>query len=122
MKLDLLYRWTDEYPRKCSFQMALDEALFRYSQEKQIGVLRFYSWEGEALTFGYSEPYPQDSGTEAVRRFTGGGRVEHGEDLTFLLTLPAGSPPAIESASRRYHWIHGSLQKALARVGFVLHS
>ncbi|MEM6915881.1 MAG: hypothetical protein AAF491_04870 [Verrucomicrobiota bacterium] len=122
MKLDTIFQWSDESPRDCPYQMALDEALFRFSQSSGTAVLRFYSWESEALTFGYSESYPKDAESKAVRRFTGGGRVEHGEDLTFLLTLPAGSPPALLNASQRYQWIHESLRNALAEADFPLDS
>lgn len=116
MKLETLYRWKDDSPRDCAFQMALDEALFHVTREHALPVIRYYTWDAPALSFGYSEIFPSKETTDAVRRYTGGGRVEHGDDLTFLLTLPADSSVARVNASERYRWIHEALKAALGQV------
>ena len=120
MKLHTLYRWNEDPPGASAFQMALDEALFHFTRESGLPVIRYYTWESPALTFGYSEAHPHSETEEAVRRYTGGGRVEHDEDLTFLLTLPADTPAARGSAAERYRWIHEALKEALGEVGVRL--
>jgi len=113
LKLDTLYLWEAPAPGDCAFQMALDETIFHFSHETGLPVIRFYHWTKPALTFGYSEPYPEDSSIPAIRRYTGGGQVEHGEDLTFLLTLPRETDPARIQLDLRYRWIHESIRDAL---------
>ena len=68
-------------------------------------LLRVYRWERPAVSFGYferwepvREKYPE---REAVRRWTGGGVVLHGEDFTYSMLIPRASPasrhpPAVE--------------------------
>lgn len=104
--------------------MALDEAVFRWTLEGGEAAARFYQWDRPAKTRGYfqRDTEARDATREAdpVRRYTGGGLVEHGEDLTFVLALPGGSPPASLDAGERYRWIHESLAAALATAGCAL--
>ncbi len=81
-------------------QMALDEVLL-HSVAKP--TLRIYRWSGPWVTFGYFQQVAQvresHPGLPLVRRWTGGGTVEHGKDLTFSLMIPKGEevtslPPA----------------------------
>lgn len=120
MKLDTLYYLSGDSPADCPFQMAVDEALFHYSIRKRKPVVRFYQWSGPAITFGYSEPFPEIQGGEPIRRYTGGGQVEHGNDLTFLLTLPRDTGPASLSPHARYRWIHEAILKTLKIAGLPL--
>lgn len=101
--------------------MALDEALFHWSTTTGTAAARFYHWESPAVTVGYFHratpgdlPLPDDT----VRRFTGGGLVEHGTDLTFVLTLPAGGEATRATGVERYRWIHQALADALGDSGF----
>jgi lipoyl(octanoyl) transferase len=91
-------------------QMALDEVLLG---EILRPTLRIYAWSSPWVTFGYfqqigavRESYP---GLPVVRRWTGGGMVEHGEDLTFSLMIPSGERMAAESPSALYQGVHGNL-------------
>lgn len=120
MRLPSLQQCPDRQPLPCSEQMALDEVLFRYTQKTGIACIRFYQWEQPAATFGYSEAYPTVIGPGAIRRFTGGGLVEHGEDETFLLTLPADSKLAAAKATERYRWIHVAIARSLQAAGLNL--
>lgn len=120
MKLDAIYYLEDDSPAPGAFQMALDEALFHYSSETGKPLIRFYQWDRPAVTFGYSEPYPAQAGEAPIRRFTGGGKVEHGEDLTFLLTLPRGTAPAKLAAEARYRWVHEAVLSALLKLDVPL--
>jgi lipoyl(octanoyl) transferase len=102
--------------------MALDEALFHWSSATGLAAARFYHWDTPAVTVGYfhrtaEQDLPLPAG--AVRRYTGGGLVEHGADLTFVLTLPAGSDAALAAAAARYRWIHERLATALAGAGLM---
>ncbi len=99
--------------------MALDEALFLWTLREGKAVARFYQWGEAATTVGYFHRRNGngDSAEETgrpTRRFTGGGLVEHGEDLTFLITCPPQSDASRSSAANRYRWIHESLLEALA--------
>jgi lipoate-protein ligase A len=81
---DAINLFPDETERSGPEQMALDEALLEYAERP---MLRSYRWAGQAVSFGYSQslaavreripPLP------SVRRWTGGGIVEHGGDWTF---------------------------------------
>lgn len=98
--------------------MALDETLFRHAGESGDAMARFYGWDQPATTFGYFTPACEVPVTGAIRRYTGGGKVEHGEDLTFLLAIPAGAEAAHSSSEERYYWIHSALAEALCESGF----
>ena len=86
--------------------MALDEALFQGTMESGLPILRIYQWQTPAVTFGYFGEYPDSESRPAIRRITGGGLVEHGEDVTLCLTIPAKSRAAKISVEERYRWIH----------------
>jgi lipoate-protein ligase A len=98
--------------------MALDEALFHWSCRSGTAAARFYHWDHPAVTVGYFGHRPDPAAAPAVRRYTGGGLVEHGEDLTFVLAFPAGSPPSLDTAMERYRWIHESIASALSGSAF----
>lgn len=117
MKLPSLLHWRDSVFRTAAANMALDEALFHWSSANHIAVARFYHWNHSAVTVGYFNHEGAD-GQTTVRRFTGGGLVEHGEDLTFLLTFPAGSAVALAPGGERYRHIHAALAESLDLAGF----
>ncbi len=91
-------------------QMALDEALLRSVSKP---TLRVYHWNNPWVTFGYFQEirkvHAQFPDIPAVRRWTGGGMVQHGEDLTFSLILPYGAKLAEDSPTALYHALHGML-------------
>ncbi len=117
VKLPCIHTWRDTEFRSAAENMALDEALFLWSSRNGNAAARFYHWDHPALTIGYFGTGLPDSSVPIVRRYTGGGLVEHGEDLTFLLTLPVGSPPVLAPASDRYRWIHAAFADSLADIG-----
>ena len=129
--LAVLHVWCDGDPRGAAANMALDEALLDWSMGSGQAAIRLYTWDHTAITTGYfpdrgtGDPRtaPPSGGTGRVRRFTGGGLVEHGEDVTFALAVPAtaardASLPA--SSAERYRWIHGALAGALTGAGMSL--
>lgn len=116
--LPSLLVWHDpDRDRSPAWHMALDEALLRHAREP---VLRFYGWDRSAVTIGYFQEWVAEPGVEndrVVRRWTGGGRVEHGEDATFSLVLPADTDLAGLRVDDRYRLIHAALAKALEQAG-----
>lgn len=122
MKLSDLHTWRDDAHRPAARQMALDEAIFRHTLASGEAVARFYGWGRPAVTVGYFHRFGagETPGPETVRRFTGGGLVEHGADLTFLLTVPPADPPARAASGERYRWVHRCLCDALGEAGHPL--
>lgn len=75
-------------PMDAPAHMAFDELAARAACAADI-YLRFYNWApGAAVTFGYAQAFP---GGAAVRRPTGGGVVEHKDDVTFSIIFPASN-------------------------------
>src|SRR5262249_46055918 len=74
----------DYNPRSAAMNMAIDEALL---ESATIPTIRFYGWHSPALSFGYfgrfSDVAIYAADRDLVRRWTGGGIVLHGDDLTY---------------------------------------
>jgi lipoyl(octanoyl) transferase len=104
--------------RSAALNMAIDEALLETAQTPSI---RFYRWSHPALSFGYfgkvADVTNHAPERDLVRRWTGGGIVFHGEDLTYSVVIPAADPAFSESAISIYEKIHGALAKALIANG-----
>jgi lipoyl(octanoyl) transferase len=106
--------YTDDAPRSAAMNMAIDEALFESAAAPSI---RFYCWEPPALSFGYfgrfADVADKASERDLVRRWTGGGIVFHGEDLTYSIVIPACDPVSSESSLAIYEKVHRALCDAL---------
>jgi lipoate-protein ligase A len=116
-----LHVWRDVSFRSAVENMALDEALLDWTLATGSAAIRFYHWDHAARTLGYFTR-PTGSGDDGasggqVRRFTGGGLVEHGEDLTFALTIPPRTGLALADTATRYRQIHEALADALHEAG-----
>lgn len=101
-------------------QMALDEVLLRSVKRP---TLRIYRWSGPCVTFGYFQPleavrqsYPGIPSVSLVRRWTGGGMVEHGKDLTFSLMIPMGNSAASTPPASFYSELHRHIAGWLSGV------
>ena len=95
--------------------MAIDESLLRHVQSP---VLRIYAWDQPCVSIGYfqkSQVAPADR--PMVRRFTGGGLVEHGKDLTYTLVLPPTHPLTTSGTLASYQKIHSAISAALQKSG-----
>ncbi len=112
--------WRDETARDGAGQMACDEALLEVAERP---VLRIFHWKGPAVSFGYAQSLgavrAQFPGLPPVRRWTGGGIVEHRGDWTFSLVVPVAEPLAHERPAATYRLIHDSLAAALAEIGIA---
>jgi lipoyl(octanoyl) transferase len=116
---DVIDLFPDETARGGPEQMAFDEAMF---EDAKRPVLRVYRWTAETVSFGYSqslaavkERYPS---LPVVRRWTGGGIVEHGTDWTFSLIVPSGEPLAKARPEDAYRSIHSHVATVLNELGY----
>jgi lipoyl(octanoyl) transferase len=106
--------WEDPVARAGPEAMAVDEWLLETAVEP---VLRVYRWLGDWASIGYfgemnraREAFP---GVNCVRRWTGGGMVDHRADWTYTLVLPASEPLASARGAESYRRIHAALVTAL---------
>ena len=104
----------DESPHSAAMNMAIDEALL---ETAVVPTIRFYRWRSPALSFGYfgkfSDVAIYAAERDLVRRWTGGGIVFHGDDLTYSIVIPASDPAFDESSIAIYEKIHRALCDAL---------
>src|SRR6201982_1603083 len=111
-----IYR--DENPQSAAMNMAIDEALLEYATAPSI---RLYRWRSPALSFGYfgkfSDVAIYAAERDLVRRWTGGGIVFHGDDLTYSIVIPASDPTFDESSIAIHEKIHRALSAALNGIG-----
>ncbi len=111
--------WFDPKPRRGYENMAADELLMRDS----VPWLRVYDWARTAVSYGYFDRAEEarrlfPGATEYIRRWTGGGIVDHRRGQTYTLTLPKPADGGMyPEAAVLYQWIHGALAQALAAHG-----
>jgi len=105
----------DTTAHAAAMNMAIDEALLETATAASI---RFYRWQSPALSFGYFGKFTDvaiyAAERDLVRRWTGGGIVFHGDDLTYSIVIPASDPVFDESSIAIYEKIHRALCSALA--------
>jgi lipoyl(octanoyl) transferase len=117
MKLGKLRLIREENPRPAAVNMAVDETLFLTAE---CPVLRSYRWARPSVSFGYFIPWKEVvtryPGRDLVRRWTGGGIVEHGQDFTYSLVYPRNEylPSTIEF----YQFVHLTVAEILRTSGF----
>jgi lipoate-protein ligase A len=108
----------DDAPHSASMNMAIDEAVL---ESASIPTIRFYRWHSPALSFGYfgkfSDVAMYAAQRDLVRRWTGGGTVFHGDDLTYSIVIPASDPTFDKSSIALYEKIHHALADALNGIG-----
>jgi lipoyl(octanoyl) transferase len=108
----------DDDAHSATMNMAIDEALL---EGLRVPAVRFYRWESPALSFGYfgrfADVASYQSERDLARRWTGGGIVFHGEDLTYSILIPANDAAFAESSMSIYEKIHRALCDALLASG-----
>ena len=98
--------------------MAADELLTRRPEP----WLRIYGWAEPSVSYGYFDTATTAAaifpGAELhyIRRWTGGGIVDHRTGHTYTLTLPARKE-LYPCSAELYRWIHGALARALQASG-----
>ena len=103
--------------------MAVDEALLRTAAGRGRPLLRVYSWEKPAVSFGYFQKFPAHLADkhEIVRRPTGGGLVYHGDgvDTTYTVIVPPDHRLYTISTTDAYCTIHKAIAAALEHGAVV---
>ena len=107
--------------RSAAENMAVDEALLETVRELGRPVLRFYSWNELAATFGYAQRFEEAASLTRlrplIRRPTGGGLVSHDGDWTYSLVFPPSHRWFEFRAVESYRAVHEWLRAAFARFG-----
>jgi lipoate-protein ligase A len=107
-------RWPLDTASSGAAQMALDEVML---QSAELPILRVYQWSRPEITFGYPQHWDEArdfaAGRPATRRCTGGGFVEHGDDVTIAIAVPASHPFSQLSPIETYRRIHQAIRSAL---------
>jgi lipoate-protein ligase A len=113
-----LHVYHDDAAHSAAMNMALDEALLEHAT---VPSIRFYQWHSPALSFGYFGKFADVAAYapahDLVRRWTGGGIVLHGDDLTYSIVIPVGDTAFTESSMSIYEKIHRALSHALNGSG-----
>ena len=95
--------------------MAIDRALMEHAAEGPI--LRLYRWEPNWGSYGYfqteTEARAAFKNLTWVRRWTGGGVVDHRADRTYTLAIPPWHPVAKLRQDGSYQAIHEGVAEAL---------
>jgi len=108
----------DGAAHSAAMNMAIDEALLEYAT---VPSIRFYRWHSPALSFGYFGKFAHvacyASERDLVRRWTGGGIVFHGDDLTYSIVIPANDNAFSESSMSIYEKVHRVLCDAVGCNG-----
>jgi lipoate-protein ligase A len=110
-----------------TIQMAIDSELPAIAAVSQSALLRFYGWSEEAVTFGFSQPFEKvreyvdrvmhlNGVGSLVRRPSGGGIVDHRNDLTYAFVLPHTASHGPHSPIRFYCMLHQALANALNQL------
>jgi len=116
--MERMLLWVDADPRPGPEAMAVDEWLW---ETTRVPVLRVYRWRGEWGSIGcfgrLAVARAELPGVEWVRRWTGGGTVDHRNDWTYTLAIPSGEALAAARGTASYRIIHGALAAALTAEG-----
>lgn len=107
--------WFDPIARSGPEAMAVDQWLL---ETRAMPMMRVYRWDGSWGSLGYfgkiSEAKVMFSGLNWVRRWTGGGIVDHRNDWTYSLIVPSQFEVARMKGGESYRAIHRVLAEVLA--------
>jgi len=110
----------DPTPRPGPLNMAIDEVLLGTARS---AILRFYRWYAPSVSFGYfvrfAEACEIARNRATVRRWTGGGIVPHGEDLTYSIMIGSRDDAFASASKIIYQRVHFALGSALREIGIV---
>lgn len=120
MVFDELELWKDTVPRAGPEAMAVDEWLLGICTRP---LLRVYEWKGNWGSLGYfgslETAHREVLDRDWVRRWTGGGIVDHVGDWTYSLIVPRGHAFAALRASESYQLVHEALADVLRAEGDI---
>ena len=110
----------DPAPRPGPLNMAIDEVLLSGGRS---AILRFYRWNTPAISFGYFVTFAEACAAAGdrvmVRRWTGGGIVPHGEDLTYSIMISSNHDTFSLPSKIVYQRVHAALSGALREIGIA---
>ncbi|MDG1671128.1 MAG: hypothetical protein P8M08_09045 [Akkermansiaceae bacterium] len=120
MLFQKLLVWRDSQARPGPENMAIDEWLM--TQLGEVPILRQYQWSGDWVSMGYFQSLRAakmifGSASKYVRRWTGGGVVDHRNDATYSLMIPRSGQLASIGGSESYRQIHAALARCLLDRG-----
>ena len=98
----------------------MDEVLLRSLEG--VPTLRLYQWQGDWVSLGYFGELSSvedcfDGSVSVVRRWTGGGVVDHRKDFTYSLMIPRDDEVAKMRGAESYAAIHAVVVEALCACG-----
>lgn len=112
--------WMDPLERSGPEAMAVDEWLL---ETAEVPVLRIYRWAGDWASIGYfgeiAAARAAFPGVPLVRRWTGGGMVDHRADWTYTVVAPSGEALAGWRGAESYRQIHAALTATLVAGGLA---
>jgi lipoate-protein ligase A len=118
MKLER-WRLLESWECEPALAMGLDEALLE--SERDVPVLRFYTWKPPAMSLGYFQRFSDvpalAEARAVVRRITGGGAIHHAEELTFSIAISREHALYAGPVADSYRRVHELVAVALARLG-----
>jgi lipoate-protein ligase A len=106
--------------------MGLDEALIEsVSGSASPPVLRFFGWKPQTVSVGYFQRLADEvdldacarTGTDVVRRISGGGAVFHHAEVTYSMTMPLNHPLAGQSIRESYGILCAGVIRGLELLG-----
>ena len=120
MLFQKLLVWRDFQTRSGPENMAIDEWLM--TKLGEVPILRQYQWSGNWVSLGYFQSLRAakmiyGSASKYVRRWTGGGVVDHRNDATYSLMIPCSEQLASIGGSESYRQIHAALARCLLEQG-----
>ncbi|HSH09801.1 MAG TPA: hypothetical protein VK995_05400, partial [Oceanipulchritudo sp.] len=104
--------------------MAIDSTLLEFGFQTDQAMWRMYGWAEPAVTFGYGQNWEwiqsqlHDFEGTMVRRITGGGIVDHRNDLTYALTIPPSHTAHRAPALDLYRDLHTLIAAIFLDHGF----
>jgi lipoate-protein ligase A len=116
----------DSKPLSGSWNMAVDDFLFRSLGDTPQTILRFYAWERPTVSLGYSQKahkvvdtdFCKKSGVDIVRRMTGGKLVLHHREVTYSL-CSSDAETFTPTLRDSYRLISEGLMRGLEKMGLT---
>jgi len=112
--------WVDEVQRRGDESMAIDEWLLEFADQP---ILRVYRWLDDWASIGYFSEMAgacvRIPGVKVVRRWTGGGMVDHRCDWTYTIVAPQTEEVARSRGAESYERIHEALGGSLREEGIL---
>jgi len=120
------WRFLDTGANNGSWNMAVDEAIFITTKEKNLSpTLRFYRWRPSAVSIGYAQNVGEEVNLkecrrlrmDVVRRYTGGGAIFHENELTYSFISKTDGYQDFDDLLASYKQVCWGIIKGLSGLG-----